>query len=225
MAPNPLDDSIHVFVIERPSDAMIAEAVNIFVATFANDPPARMFTGADPARLHALGAAVLAPPCGAHMIVAADSAGALVAASFWTPPGRPNVAEAAVRERRLEEYIAELPEGVRAETRIFWNTQLPKFLDGATELENAEERCYVCEVAMVRPDHQGHGIGRAMFDLAEHKAEAMGATMLLWTGNQLNVARSKKLDWVLRGSADVPSADAGLAWTVHVLTKDSPSKA
>ncbi|KZV71915.1 hypothetical protein PENSPDRAFT_650174 [Peniophora sp. CONT] len=214
------DDTVHVLVIDRPSEATINEAIDMFCAAFANDPPARAFTGGNPELMHDLGRAVLSPLRGsARLYAATDAEGELVGASFWTPPGKPDREAGLQRESALQEFLGKLPEDTAAHVGTVLGKMVPKLFDEAVGMGEAEVHCYECDMLIVRPDHQGHGIARKMFEFATHQADAMNAKMLLWTGRDVNVKVYEKLGMTLRSSTDIKEP-TGEDWTLHVLMRE-----
>ncbi|VDC06044.1 unnamed protein product [Peniophora sp. CBMAI 1063] len=217
------DGTIHILVIERPSEATINEAADLFCAAFVEDPPARAFTGGDPELMRQLGRAVLTPMRGsARLYAATDEEGTLVGASFWSPPGQPDKEAALRRESFLQDFMAKLPDEMADHVENVFAKAIPKLMDEAVGIEEAEVHSYECEMLMVRPDHQGHGIARKMFNLALHQADAMNAKMTLWTGKDDNVKMYEKFGMTLKSSTDM-TPSGGEGWKLHILTRDPVS--
>ena len=53
--------------------------------------------------------------------------------------------------------------------------EVPKANDEAFGIEAAERNTYWCNLAMVRADHQGNGIAKAMFELAFTEVGSLGS--------------------------------------------------
>ncbi|KAI0938554.1 hypothetical protein AcV5_000206 [Taiwanofungus camphoratus] len=198
--------NVTVKQVERPSETLVEEAIQLFSALMPADPAAISFTAGDISRISDMARAMIKPIAlvAGEMYTATDEDGALVGFTLWLPPGR-NVWETE-EQRQLGFYafLETLPEEGKKYYPTVLGEEFPKVIDEFLGIPDAELNCYWCSFAFVRSDYQGKGIAKALFQLVFNKAKE-GETMALGTTNIRNVPIYEKMGFTVKGHKVMPS--------------------
>ncbi|KAI0739344.1 hypothetical protein C8Q80DRAFT_177138 [Daedaleopsis nitida] len=173
-----------------------------------DDPYVIAVAGGDPSLIPLLGrvmirSVALVPGAG-HLYTARDYNGALVGFALFELPG---YLMCTTEAQRAVSGIDGLIEQLPPEGKAFYSHILGhvKTNDEMFGIEEAERTTYWCTLAMVREDYQGHGIGKAMFQLAFQQAAAMDVRVALVTTNIRNVPIYTKIGFTCHGERKVSS--------------------
>ncbi|KAL6297865.1 hypothetical protein BKA93DRAFT_813721 [Sparassis latifolia] len=213
MAPS----NITVQRIDKPSEAMVEEAVKIFSDLMPEDPLAVALTGGNPTIISIMVRAMIKPLAlvSGEMYTATDQSGVMVAFTLCTRPGR-NLFDT---EDQLELGYQDLMKVLSEEGKAYHSQALkkdfPAFIDESIGITNTELNGYWCNFAFVRKDYQGKGIAKALFKLAFDKAN--GETFGLATTNPINVQIYEKIGLELKGYKLMKSP--WIDWPVWIFAK------
>ncbi|KAH9850925.1 hypothetical protein C2E23DRAFT_869627 [Lenzites betulinus] len=154
-----------------------------------------------------------------ELYTARNAQGELVGFTLWAPPGRSTFDTPEQLEMGFGEFLA----GVDDRGKVFMGhvngVIIPRFLQDALGIENAEHECYFCWFAMVQQEYQRKGICRALVDLANEKAKKAGTTMALLAGAEAKVKVYEKLGFVERGRRKMESPWA--EWTFYCMAREA----
>nr|VWP01371.1 Uncharacterized protein [Ganoderma boninense] len=186
----PLDFTLEL--VAKPTECLAEEAIEMFSGLMGADPCSIALTGGNMSLLPDFGGvmvrSLMLTPGASHVYTARDENGTLVGFTIFALPGQLMCSTDEQRQNgRMVDYMNKLsPEGGAyfAETM---GKDVPKANDETFRMDASERNTYWCNLAMVRADHQGKGIAKAMFELAFTEAAKTGAMVALTTTNIRNV--------------------------------------
>ncbi|KAM5531436.1 hypothetical protein V8D89_014893 [Ganoderma adspersum] len=221
----PPDVTIELAV--NPTERLAEEAIEIFSGLMRADPCSIALTGGDISLLPDFGGvmirSLMLSPGVSHVYTARDDSGALIGFTIFALPGQLMCStDEQIKNGRMPEYMNKLsPEG-KAYYAETMGKEVPIANDAAFGMEAAERNTYWCNLAMVRADHQGNGIAKAMFKLAFEEASKTGATVALTTTNIRNVPIYEKIGLKLYGEKKFPSP--WVEWTLWFFARETNLK-
>ncbi|KAI0831695.1 hypothetical protein BC628DRAFT_1310791, partial [Trametes gibbosa] len=144
----------------------------------------------------------------------AEEDGELVGFMTWTPPG----VEPKIPCDERAKLSADFFNAVSEEGKEYVRSAMgPQFRDILTQAlgENGKDEGWWLRIAMVRPDKQGQGIARKLFEPMRQKAAERNEHIACSTTTSLNVKIYQALGFELRGSRLMPCKWGD--WTLYVL--------
>ncbi|OCH89783.1 hypothetical protein OBBRIDRAFT_793938 [Obba rivulosa] len=216
MAPS----NIKIQRMEKPSEELVEEAVQLFCELMSAGPAAISLTAGKLELMQPMARAMIRPLAllAGEMYTATDENGSLVGFTLWLPPGENMFTTEEQRQMGLYEFMNALPEEGKAYYSTTLGQDFPKVVDEYIGIPSAQTACYWCNFAMVRADYQGKGVAKALFQLVFHKAKEMGAVVGLGTTNLRNVEIYKKIGLTLRGHRYMHSPWGD--WPTWIFSKD-----
>ncbi|KAI0739366.1 hypothetical protein C8Q80DRAFT_1111112, partial [Daedaleopsis nitida] len=179
-------------------EALAEEAVDIFASIMTADPLAIALTGNDlsmiPDLARALIRALLLTPGVSQMWTARDETGVLAGYTMFALPGQLMLStDEQMKNARFMEFLERLSPEAQSYFNNTMGKEFPKVNNEAFGIESSERTTYWCNFAMVRAEHQGKGIAKALFKLAFEQADKLGAPVALSTTNIRNVPIYEKI--------------------------------
>ncbi|KAF8815709.1 hypothetical protein BYT27DRAFT_7192432 [Phlegmacium glaucopus] len=201
--------------VENASEAQINESVQLFYDLMHTDLAAISLSGGDLSLLKLQSAAMLrAGALAGEYYTAINENGEIVGYTLWMPPGQELFSTDEQRALGLTEFMERLSD----EGKEYFKTQ---YLVHFVEFVNShlgptgKKDAWWLHMAMVRPDYQGQGVLRTLFELVHSKA---GDTLACTTTNAKNVPIYLALGFTHRGTKVMPSPWGD--WTAYLFSLD-----
>ncbi|KAH9943875.1 hypothetical protein B0H21DRAFT_747377 [Amylocystis lapponica] len=193
--------NISVQYVEKPTEALVEEAVQVFAKLMPDDLASLSFTGGNISLLPAMGRSMIKPIAliAGEMYTATDENGALVGFTLWLPPGSNVMTSEEQRQMGLYPFMELLSDEAKAYFPEVLGVEFPTFVSESTGIPETELNTWWCSFAFVSADYQGKGLTKAMFELVYEKAKKTGTPMTLSTTNIRNVEIYKRLGFEVKG--------------------------
>jgi len=203
MAPS----NVSVGYVEKPSEEIIDEAVQIFCGLMPDDPAAVAFVGGNISLIPAMAKGMIRPLAliSGEMYAATDEDGTLVGFTLWTPPGKALFNTEDQLKEGWMDFVDLLSDEAKGYYAQSMGVEWPAFLDRSLGIENATLNTYYCHFAFVRADYQGKGVAKALFELVFEKARRLRTVTALGTTNEVNVIKYSKIGLENKGHIVIPS--------------------
>ncbi|KAI8999064.1 hypothetical protein BD414DRAFT_553427 [Trametes punicea] len=138
----------------------------------------------------------------------------LVGFMIWTPPGSEPLIPKDERAKLSAPFLNSLADEGRNYMAKLWTGEFPEFVAQCLGKTSKNDGWWL-RIAVVRPDKQGQGIARKLFEPMRRKASERGEHIACSTAAHRNVAIYKALGFEVRGFRTFQSPSG--EWPLYVF--------